>query len=373
MAIDLLKKLVAINSVFPEEEELANFLADQLSDRDFDVELQDFRGRYNVLAKKGEGKLLLAGHMDTVPPYQYERDPLELLEQDGKLFGLGAYDMKAGLAAILSSCDNADSLKVMFVSDEENNSLGTYHAIRSGFLKGVEFALVPEVSDINDPLKKTNTIMLGRRGRAQYELEVSGKSYHAAHLDKGVSAISEASKIALAIERMDMPRHPELISGNQFVREMQSKSTSLSIPEKARLVIDRHLVFPESVESARADIQRKIDELVPDLLVKPEVRAVTREVPYLMPYITAKENPYVEKLALSIERRLGIKAEYNYGMSVADENLIAMQGIPVASYGPIGAGEHSCDEWVSKQSYLELVDVMRDYMSSFTVSKQAIE
>lgn len=371
MSVELLKKLVGINSVFPEERELAFFLAGEIEKLGFEVEMQKFGTRYNVLAKKGEGKILLAGHMDTVPPYQYDRDPFTLIEEDGKLMGLGAFDMKAGIAAILLSAKNAESAKVMFVSDEENNSEGTYQAIKSGFLKGVEFALVPEVSDIENINKKTNTIMLGRRGRAQFEISVKGKSYHAAHLEKGVSAVTLGSLVAQEIEKMDLPKHEKLIGGNQFVREFYSKSTSLSVPENALLTVDRHLVFPENAESARKHIEERLDLI--NLNPTPKVKIVPREVPYLMPYITPQENQYVRSLGKTIQETLKVLPEYNYGMSVADENLIAMQGIAVASFGPIGSCEHSNLEWVSKQSYFELIEVMKNYMSSFTVSKQAME
>ena len=74
-----------------------------------------------------------------------------------------------------------------------------------------------------------------------------------------------------------------------------------------------------------------------------------REVPYLMPYITSKDNNKVRLLSNAIKEKTGVSAKYNCGLSVADENLIAMQGIPIISYGPIGEGEHSSEEWVSKQ------------------------
>ena len=108
-SLDLLKKLVSFNSVFPHEKELAHFLAEELKKLGFKVEMQQFDGnRYNVLASRGTvGKpVLLYGHIDTVPAYSYDhvnRDPFKLEEKDGKLYGLGAYDMKAGIAAMLKA------------------------------------------------------------------------------------------------------------------------------------------------------------------------------------------------------------------------------------------------------------------------------
>jgi acetylornithine deacetylase/succinyl-diaminopimelate desuccinylase-like protein len=384
-SLELLRRIVGIDSVFPHEAELAHFLAKELEHAGFSVEMQRFRDganreRFNVLATRGEASekpLLLYGHMDTVPPYGYEREgrnPFHLEERDGKLHGLGAYDMKAGVAAILqavSQVRNERPLRVMFVSDEEADSRGCFEAARSGFIKGAGFALAAEISDVHGISEKTRTITLGRRGRAQYELDVPGRSFHAARASEGISAITEAAKLALEIERMNdtLPRHPELTAGHMFVRSFHSESISLSLPDSAKLLIDRHLVPPEDAESAGRDIESRIRSLYEAGAMKgadgriTTVRMMPREVPYLMPYVTPKENQDVIRLSDAITRVLGTPAACNYGMSVADENLIAMQGVPVVSYGPIGGGEHSNDEWVSKQSYLELIEVLKAFIA----------
>ncbi|MFH1784970.1 MAG: M20/M25/M40 family metallo-hydrolase [Candidatus Micrarchaeota archaeon] len=375
--IELLRELVSINSVFPNEAQLANFLAEQLKKRKFNVRIEKFNeNRMNVLASRGSKgtPLLLYAHMDTVPPYGYEQsNPYKLREENGKLYGLGAYDMKAGIAAILKAVeklDNERAIKIIFVSDEEADSQGCYQVTRTDFLNDVEFAIATEISDIEDINEKTRTITLGRRGRVQYEIDVFGKSCHAAMIENGISAITEASKIAVELENMNsqLPTHPDLNMGNQFVRRIYSETVSLSIPDKATLIVDRHLVLPETAESVRDDLQSTINKLYDDGTLRNQKRATVkvkpREVPYLLPYVTSKENQNVQKLANLIKEKLGVEANYNCGMSVADENLIAMQGIPIITYGPIGSGEHSCGEWVSKKSYLELIEVLKAFIEN---------
>ena len=381
--IGYLRRIVSVDSVFPNEKELAFFLAGELERAGFDVELQRLSGsgeRYNVLAARGGGggcrPLLLYGHMDTVPPYGYEaegRNPFSLEERDGRLYGLGAYDMKAGIAAIMDAVSHVRSgraLKVMFVSDEEADSRGCFEAVQSGFAANAGLALAAEISDVHDISEKTRTITLGRRGRAQYEVMVPGKSFHAARAEEGISAVTEAAKLALEIERMNatLPEHPQLSRGHMFVRAFHSESESLSLPDSARLIIDRHLVPPEDAEGARADIEGRVQALYAAGLMRgaentSTVRVVPRGVPYLMPYATPQDDPGVAMLSAAISGVLGVDAAYNYGMSVADENLLAMQGIPVASFGPIGGGEHSSGEWVSRQSCIELAEVLRAFIS----------
>ena len=381
-SVDLLKKLVSFNSVFPKESELAHYLGDELKKLGFKVEMQKFHdNRYNVLAQRGsKGKpTLLYGHIDTVPAYGYDlvnRDPFKLEERDGKLYALGAYDMKAGIAAILKAVEETKNeseraIKVMFVSDEEADSTGTYYVTKTDFFKDVEFAVATEISDIHDMNEKTRTLSLGRRGRVQYEINVPGKSFHAARMEHGISAVTEASKLAIELEKMnsELPKHPRLSHGNQYVRRFFSESLSLSIPDEATMLVDRHLVVPENAESARKHIEDKINQLYARGIMqeangkRATIRVKPREVPYLMPYFTSEDNPHLKRLSAAIEKTLVTKPNYNCGLSVADENLIAMQGIPVVSYGPIGEGEHSNGEWVSKKSYLELIEVLKTFLA----------
>lgn len=378
--MELLKKIVSIHSVFPQERELAHFLAARLERCGFVVQMHEFEtGRYNVLASRGtRGKpILLYAHMDTVPAYGYEatgQDPLRLEERDGRLYGLGVYDMKTGLAAILKTMEEVRTdrtIKILFASDEEADSRGCYAAAQTGFLQGVEFALSTELSDVHDPGERTRTITLGRRGRVQYEIEVPGRSFHAAKMERGISAVTEASKLAIELERMnaELPRHAHLSHGNQYVRRFFSESVSLSLPDTATLWVDRHLVPPESAESARQQIEQKIDSLYRNGILREtdgrraRVQIRPREVPYMMPYEVRSDNPQVQRLSTVIQQTLNVPARYNYGLTVADENMIAMQGIPVVCYGPIGDGEHSGGEWILKKSYLEMIEVLKNYLT----------
>ena len=107
----------------------------------------------------------------------------------------------------------------------------------------------------NDYARKT------RKGAVQNRC--TWKSFHAARMERAISAITIASKIAIEIEKMNknLPKHKELSRGNQFVRKFESESISLSIPDSATLLVDRHLVIPENIESARLNIQNRINQM----------------------------------------------------------------------------------------------------------------
>src|SRR3954453_16438961 len=96
-------------------------------------------GRPSVVVRArgggGGGPLLLCGHLDTVG-YEGVRDPLLPRIAGDRLFGRGAYDMKAGLAAALGACRDAAALGlagdvvVAAVADEEHSSLGVQEVMR---------------------------------------------------------------------------------------------------------------------------------------------------------------------------------------------------------------------------------------------------
>ncbi|MFH2105700.1 MAG: M20/M25/M40 family metallo-hydrolase [Candidatus Micrarchaeota archaeon] len=361
--IKLLSELIAMDSVFPNEARMGEFLEQKLQELGFKTTRNYIsENRFNVLAEKGSGRrIMLYGHMDTVPRYgDWHTDPFRLTEKDGRLYGLGAYDMKAGIAAILEACnsENVENVKIAFGVDEENDSQGAYAITKSGFLDDVACVLVPEISEISDERNGTNNIMLGRRGRAQYQIDIKGESAHAA-FGNGVNAITEASKVAIEIERAnpELPTHEHLPKGNQFVRKIFAESLSLSIPDCAKLIVDRQLVIPENAETGRAHLQQITNRITN----KANVTVVPRNVPYLMPYVTPQQNEYVQKLAKIVEQQIG-NLNHSYGHSPADENLFAMQNLPVISYGPIGSNQHSADEWVSKKSYLELIQILRAFL-----------
>ena len=375
-SVELLGKIVSINSVSGNEAALAEFLESLLCERGFATKRIPIGGnRFSVVGERGNvgAPLLLFGHMDTVPPYgEWKGSPFAMREEEGRLFGLGVYDMKAGVAAILAATEGKNNrrLKVAFSVDEENISEGGHAIVKSGFLSGVEAAFSTEISTALTQSFGPQEITLGRRGRCVIEIDVPGKSAHGAIVEKGISAIAEASRLVLELERLNgrLGTHALLPPPSQFVRKIYGESTSLSIPENAVLELDRHLVTPQTPESVLQEVELFISQLYAEGKFAPiagkriTARLKGRKTPYLAPYVTPKDNAQVKRVAEIIGRRIG-PVHYSYGASVADDNVIAGAGVPLFSIGPIGGGEHSCDEWISKKSYLQLIDVIREFIA----------
>ncbi|MBN2122125.1 M20/M25/M40 family metallo-hydrolase [Candidatus Micrarchaeota archaeon] len=347
-AIEHLGNMVAIPSEFPNESAMGEYCIGHLRRLGFEVSVVELEGgRPNIVARRGENpSLAFFGHLDTVPAYgEWSSNPHELTERDGKLYGLGASDMKGGIAAFLSAIEaTAEPVCVVLTSDEENDSAGAYLlSSRPELFGGIRFMVSAEPIEHGE---QEGSIMLGRRGRAVYRVDVRGISSHGAHVEQGISAIEKASELVLALREFPLKRGTPLGDGSMFVREISGANTSLSLPENAWFQIDAHLVSGENAESMRGGLESFLRSRYRDC----SVSIFDRGLPYNMPHYTPPENAGVGALKQAVELVVGTSS-YCVGKSVADDNVFG-QLFPVASYGPIGRNYHSADEYVEKSSLL---------------------
>ncbi len=375
---NLLAELVSIPSAAPEEKALAYFCADRLRKSGFVVHLQEWApGRFNVIAQKGPASpsLLLSSHLDTVPAFNWgERNPYSLENEGEYVRGLGVYDMKGGLALILRAITTLKpsakmGLRVVLTSDEELISAGTWAAANAGHYGGVVLAVVPEIVDTPTTISQTPftheplPIVLGRRGRAVYKVSINTPSIHGAE-GRGMSALDVASQIPAALRAISMPAHPRLPAASAFVRRITGESQALEIPTQAEVDIDVHLVPPHTHETFGDFLRR---ELGRRLQLPPggrfELSLLPRSTPYLQPYEADLSNPYVKRLMAALPGDTASRVEY--GLTVADENILAMAGIPCISWAPRGGCAHTCDEWLSRRDLARLGQLYPSVLQKF--------
>ena len=368
---DFLTEIVSINSVFPNEKNLAEYLYNQLIDLGFTVQKQYIsEDRFNVLAEKGEGPIsyLLYAHTDTVPIYgNWLDDPLKLRLEGDKAIGLGAADMKSGISAIIKAIKDFRpqnyKLKIAFGVDEENYSEGAYKLSLTDWLDDVIGVLVPESSlPASASDNAGNTISIGRKGRAVYLIKIYGKSAHGVELDKGINAINESAKLILALESFEKTKS-EMGQNSYFVRRVESASYSLSVPSYAEIELDCHLVNPDNSDLLQNKLNRFIKGLYDKkVLIKGdkefEIEKVKRPTPFLEPFIVDKDSIFLKVATEAVKEVYG-RYEYNYGKSVADENVFGFMNIPTLTIGPLADNHHSAEEWVSLDSIEKLAEIYR--------------
>lgn len=351
----LLRELVEINSIFPNENKISSYLYDALEELNFNLERQKIEGnRYNILGKRGSGKRKLGfyAHMDSVPVQgEWKEDPFRLRVENRNAIGLGAYDMKAGIAAILRALESESNceIRVAFGIDEENNSLGASKILESNFFSGCDLVIVPEIND--SPIHGEGTVLLGRRGRIRFEINVFGQSCHGAS-GGGINAITEASKLIQALERMENSRSKNM-EGSQFVNAINARAQSLSYPDRCNVELDVHLVDGET----RLNVLERIRRIIKENGINAEVEIQERDVPYLMPYWNNDGNSEIERVSSIVRETFG-KVNYSYGKSVADECIITKMA-PVISICALGGNAHREEEWVNLDSLEKLKNIFR--------------
>ena len=179
--------------------------------------------------------------MDTVPPSGKTNDMLKPVVKDGYIYGLGAVDMKAGIAAVLTALNKVKRTKnsaIIFDCDEEYYFKGA-KAILKKYSWNPQLVLCPEPTDLK--------IVNGCKGVIEITGDVMGKTAHAGKPEQGVNAIEKALESVLVLRHeIQQYQDDELgkttlnISGLQGGRLVGNTITvqGNAVADIARMVID---------------------------------------------------------------------------------------------------------------------------------------
>ena len=159
-----------------------------------------------ICARGGEkGGLALVGHTDCVPFDAAWAGALSGEVADGKLFGRGAADTKAFIAAALGAAGRTRRpLMLVFTADEEVGCLGAKRLVDEGLVR-------PRRAIIGEPTRMTP--VLGHKGYCLAEVQITGAEGHSAYPETGASAILAAGQvlreIALIGDELRMAADPQ--------------------------------------------------------------------------------------------------------------------------------------------------------------------
>ena len=185
---NLLKQMIRIDSIVGNEENLAEFLRAELAKLGLKCQIDYVEpNRPNIYTKidgtKSGKRLNFNGHLDTIPVVDgWITDPFDPVVKDGKMFGLGSCDMKAGIACILtmlrafvnSNQKFSGELSFSGVIDEEAYGKGAKAMLKSEY-GSVDAIVLAEPY----PGDESKPIPLGLTGKVLYDITVRGKAAHA--------------------------------------------------------------------------------------------------------------------------------------------------------------------------------------------------
>lgn len=358
-AARLTSDLVARRS-YPGEELLAQeYVAAWMSDEGLAPEMVLTPGepdRPNIIVRVENGPgptLLLNGHIDTVLAADgWDHDPWQAQRDGDRLSGLGACDMKAGLAAAMLATRALASRRdlwqgtVIFSSvvDEEAYSLGARALIDSGI--EADACIVTE-SCWNEPC-------LGAFGKMLIRADVTGRSAHASWPSEGVNAAMEAARFIASTEEMPLPGHPAL-TASQCVLSISGGNQQyvMSVPEHASVLINRHTVPGETEESVLSEMRA-----VGEGMGSRATFDFSVEPPYYPAWQMPIDDPLVRRFSVAYVTEAGHEPVFAY-RGFGDANLFRGQrGIPTIQFGPHGDRFHMANEWVSVSSIAASVRVL---------------
>jgi acetylornithine deacetylase len=365
LAQDVVERLMAQTGLSPVRQQVSADLIRALSAAPKSVE--PMPGAYNVFGRivgAGGGKsLILNGHVDVVPAEtseRWSRDPFDAYVREGKLFGRGSADMKAGVVAnifaarALMKCGLRlkGDLHVQSVVEEEYSGNGALAAALAG----------PKADAVLISEPVPDAVLVAQMGVMWVRVLVDGVPAHAGFaMHKGNNAIDAAYSIWSQVRRLEgvwnsrsdqFPPFDKKDNPVAFVIGMISGGDwPSSVP--ARCVIDfRCSVFPgQNLAEARTEIEVAIQSAAEDLGIRDPLPVVT--YPGLMAegYAVRDATEFQDMLRrahsmASSKELTPIKS--TFGCDGRFFGLYA--GTPALMYGPMGERLHGIDECVDLAS-----------------------
>ncbi len=290
---------------------------------------------------KSSDRILLLGHSDTVwPAGEIEKRPFKI--GDGRVFGPGVFDMKAGILLMwmavgaLSRMRGAleRSVTVLLTSDEEvgSNSSRALTESEAARCRAV-FVLEPSLPG--------GVLKTARKGVGQFTLKAVGRAAHAG-IDplKGVNAIEEISRQILKLHRLT-----DVVQGTTVtVGVVQGGTRSNVVPAEAAAEIDVRITSMGEAER----VTRAIGALAPEL---PGARLEVSGSINRPPMERTSDTVRLFEVARRIAAQIGIDLKEGSTGGASDGNLTSALGIPTLDgLGAVGDGAHAVDEWVDVES-----------------------
>jgi succinyl-diaminopimelate desuccinylase len=390
LTVDLVR-IPTVNPPGDEYETCARFLGADLKRRGYDVEYIAADGRpehtprhprLNVVGTRrgGPGPVVhLNGHIDVVPPGGgWTEDPFGGRVHDGKIFGRGVCDMKAGIAAAVMAAEAIEragvrlpgTIEISGTVDEESGGFaGVAHLAEIGRIKKgrTDYVIIPEPLDVD-------RICIGHRGVYWFEVTAHGRIGHGSMPFLGISAIDGMGRLLEAIRDELVPalatrltavpvvppgaRHATIningIEGGQPIDGIQTPC----VADVCRAVFDRRFLLEEGFDATRAEMAALVARVGH---TADGVRFNLRDLMVVHPTRTPDDSPVVAALDHAIRHVLGRAPALVASPGTYDHKHVArIANVPhCVAYGP-GRLElaHQPDEYCAIDDLVDATKVI---------------
>jgi len=339
----------------------------------------DYTNRPNLVATLkgtcGGRSVILNGHVDTMPPGLKEKwtyDPWSGQIADGKMYGLGVCDMKAGVAAMIlavrflqeAGLELEGDLMIQSVVDEEGGGNGTLACVVEGYR--ADAAIVTEPTRLH--------VQPAIRGVLLLEVDVAGLATHACLKWGGVNAIEKAVEIIQSMIELEClwlaQRHNPLFPPPTItIGQIHGGVAGSAVPGECTLKFDVKYL---PVEIDRDGYNKKISGDMVKEEVKNWIYAVCAGDAWLrdhlptltwyqhcIPHYLDPQHPLVGIIRSAAQQVLGRSVVSGFPAGCDARHLHNVAGIPTVVFGPGDLQHaHSIDEHIRLNEYMKAIKVL---------------
>ena len=322
--------------------------------------------RQNVLVEIGGGKngFAFIGHMDTVAEGDrdiWDHNPFGGVLSDGKIYGRGTADNKAGIACALFALVllrdhdliRQDQMRFVLagVVDEESGAsspLGVRYLLDEGYLD-VNAAIYTYASDV---------ICIGHRGLLRLRIHTMGEAVHSGsgawdRGEEGVNAVTGLAAILLRLEELNLeasyhPAFPGLGAKITPGTVISGGDWEGMVPAWAEAIVDIRLM-PEQLTN---EVLTIIEAIIEDEIALRPGLSVEIEEKTRLPGVAIPEDHNLVNIAKRYTFEVTGNAWKAVGAGPANEGYMLIEaGIPtLCGFGPTGGNAHAVNEWVTVSS-----------------------
>ena len=361
----LTEELIALSSITPDDKGCQQRLIELLAPLGFVCETIESNGVTNLWARRGSAApvFVFAGHTDVVPTgpvAQWASRPFVPTQRDGKLYGRGAADMKASIAAMVVACqeftvahpDHQGSIAFLITSDEEGPATdGTVIVCKKLEERGekIDYCLVGEPTSahiLGDMIKN------GRRGSLSGHLVIKGIQGHIAYpqLAKNPIHLAAPALADLVAEQWD--------EGNQYYLPTSWQMSNINAGTGANNVIPGELAidfnFRFSTASTADGLEARVHAILDKHNLAYELTWTLSGLPFLTPRCTLSD-----ALSSAILSETGVHTELSTTGGTSDGRFIARICPQVIEFGPPNASIHKIDEHIEVRFIDPLKNIYR--------------
>lgn len=348
----LLKDLISIKSSTKNGANQAiEYCHQWLSGHDLPSEIIENKGYKMAVCEIGSGDQTVTfnGHVDVVSGKDEQFIPIEVKD---KIYGRGAADMKAGVAAMMCAVKELHTkpigvkIQLQIVSDEEIGGFNCSCYLAEQGFRG-DFVICSEPTQLG--------IAVEAKGVMRLDIEIDGDPAHGSRPWEGINAIEKAFEVHQMLLKLPFTKESSEFYPYPSINlaKINGGDVYNKVPEKCVMSYDIRYLPTQNHEDILKQIEGITDgEVIVNMFSKP--------------LVTERDNPFILMLEPIVEKHTKEKAVFFGQHGSADTVFFANYGIPAIEFGPSGLNWHGDKEYVLPRSVHLYEKMLVDFAMKFS-------